>query len=1036
MADTPNDLAIVPQTSIDKNYFNVKVVGLKIDKSYSFQFQWILDDGTLSDWSPGYQISTPTEGVPSAPSATVPSTAIGNIPVTLSSFPANTKRVDIYIIGGVYGVGKVADSFLSAGTKNISVVAGVYQVSLVAVTTSGINGDPTNTFTITISNLVPEDTIAPNAILTGVVTGGVHPQDSSGQLGYLNVAVTNSTIPVDFAGYIVKIVSSTNTWTQTFNSTTALSNLYITGGLFVGQAYTLSVATTDGKNVSSYINCSPAPFTITDTRSNTSTVTGSLSFSATDSILNVSWAASTDSYVNSYRVQITSNADTTFATPLQTVESKGTTVSFGGLTSSTTYRIRVTTRYSGSNALSTNHTTGTVTLNASGAISDGNVPTKNPNTGAEPLIVVKSLFKAFALNWSDIDNPDQVTYEVYVKTVNSTSIVDPANLVMEINGTFAVINSLKDGTAIAYPAETSPTTATDYYFAVRAKDADGISSAAVTPIGPFTASRTGQFDIATNAIYANHITAGEITADKMTTDLLFVNKTISVGESTSLNRIRLASSILTPVIMTDSELASPSTYSVKSRIFIGVGNYYSVGTPFYADNTGRFSLANKLRFDGTDLLINGSGTFSGTVTAGTGPTVSIGTNVQSTNSGVYISGTGDYIYSDGRVRLGNGGITYASGVLTVRGNIEATSINATTSLSGLSITGTSGTIGGITLNSSGLSATNFSISSTGLITANAGTIGGWAINSTQLRSNGANQISLNQGTPKIALITGATLNGATGLYEGGTEVITIDPISGIVGPSVTVAGNTGPGFSLSPNGTAIIRGTIYASAGVFSGNVTGATITTSKLTSPQGTFSIDTYSSYDQIRWSVGGAVSTLGYVASGMNWDGPGYNGFQMTTAGNTVISSWGNEISLSAGTQQSVSYVSGGASGQNTFIVNSVASLSVGKYLVSGAGQVGNPFLGAPNRITAINAGTNQITMTYNFTSQASGNYVFKGPTTKSSGGLAYLYSSNSPSSLGLRNSIAMSSADATSYGISNSATVNQNYYAFYEGDVVFSY
>ncbi len=82
---------------------------------------------------------------------------------------------------------------------------------------------------ITISNVITEDTTAPDAISSGVVTGGVHPQDTSGQLGYLNVAVTNSTIPSDFAGYIVKIVSSTNTWTQTFNSSTALSNLYITG---------------------------------------------------------------------------------------------------------------------------------------------------------------------------------------------------------------------------------------------------------------------------------------------------------------------------------------------------------------------------------------------------------------------------------------------------------------------------------------------------------------------------------------------------------------------------------------------------------------------------------------------------------------------------------------------------------------------------------------------------------------------------------------------------------------------------------------
>jgi len=151
MADGLNDLAIVPITSSDNNYFLRKVTGLKIDKTYSFKFQWVLEDGTLSDWSPGYQIATPTENVPSAPSVTVPTTSTGSIPVTLSSFPANAKRVDIYVIGGEFGTGKVADYFLSAGTKSIAVAGGSYQVSLITVTPSGINGDPTNTFTINVS---------------------------------------------------------------------------------------------------------------------------------------------------------------------------------------------------------------------------------------------------------------------------------------------------------------------------------------------------------------------------------------------------------------------------------------------------------------------------------------------------------------------------------------------------------------------------------------------------------------------------------------------------------------------------------------------------------------------------------------------------------------------------------------------------------------------------------------------------------------------------------------------------------------------
>ena len=152
MSDKPIDLQITSQPDTDKDYFNFKATGLKIDKTYAFKFQWIYPDGKLSEWSSGYILNTSTEQVPGAPSASVPSTSVGNIPVTLSVFPANAKRVDIYVIGGIYGTGKVVDSFFAAGTKTISISdAGVYQVSLITVTPSGINGDPTNTYTITVS---------------------------------------------------------------------------------------------------------------------------------------------------------------------------------------------------------------------------------------------------------------------------------------------------------------------------------------------------------------------------------------------------------------------------------------------------------------------------------------------------------------------------------------------------------------------------------------------------------------------------------------------------------------------------------------------------------------------------------------------------------------------------------------------------------------------------------------------------------------------------------------------------------------------
>jgi hypothetical protein len=819
----PSDLNIVTQPDTDKNYFNFKAAGLKIDTNYAIKFQWVYEDGTVSEWSAGKFINTSTETVPAAPSVIVPSTAIGNIPVTLSAFPANAKRVDVYIIGGVYGTGKVADSFFQAGTKNIPVTAGEYLVSLIAVTPSGINGTPTSSFTIVISNAVTEDTTAPDPISAGVVTGGVHPQDSSGQLGYLNIAVTNATIPADFAGYIVKIVSSTNTWTQEFSSSTALSNLYITGGLFVGQAYTLSVATTDGKNISSYVNCSPAPYTITDTRSNSSTVAGSLSFSATDSILTVSWTASTDPYVDSYRVQITSNSDTNFASPLQTINTKSTNTAFGGLTANTTYRIRVTTRYGGSSgALSTNHTSGTATLNASGAISDGVAPTTNPALTSN---MVKSLFGAFAISFPEITNSDAVTYEVFIKPSDSTGIISNTYKVLEVSGTFAVIKTLADKTtALSY--------GTNYYIAIRAKDNDGVSTATPTAVGPVQTLQVANADLAADSVYANNIKAGEIDASKMITDLLFASKTINVGESTSLNRIRL-----------DGVPATVSGAAIKSRIFIGAGNYNDASTSFFADNTGRFSIGDKLRFDGTNLTINGSGTFTGTVTAGSGSnTVSIGNDVNSTNDGLYIGATGDYIYSDGRVRLGNGGITYQSGVLTVTGNITANSIASGTSISGTtgtftgSITGASGTFGGAldvgttTLaNITGASSVNVnSVTRVRFIAENAlsandvVTISGIAQNQTFAYWAGPGN------TNPVYNYSNNPFNlGTVTVYEAGPTYFDIQ--SGVTG--TYTSGGVAAGTAFRVTSTGIVR--------AAAGKIGGWTVDVTKLRSASGSISLD-----------------------------------------------------------------------------------------------------------------------------------------------------------------------------------------------------
>lgn len=149
----PSDLALVAQPDINKDYFNVTVKDLKINKTYAVQFQWVELDGKLGPWSPGFIFTTSNETAPAVPtSVTVPSTGSGSIPVTLSVFPTNAKRVDVIITGGVFGTATIAHSFSAAGTTTIAAPAGTYIVQLRSISPTGVTSTVGTTFTITISS--------------------------------------------------------------------------------------------------------------------------------------------------------------------------------------------------------------------------------------------------------------------------------------------------------------------------------------------------------------------------------------------------------------------------------------------------------------------------------------------------------------------------------------------------------------------------------------------------------------------------------------------------------------------------------------------------------------------------------------------------------------------------------------------------------------------------------------------------------------------------------------------------------------------
>tara|TARA_R110000824_G_scaffold80895_7_gene203267 strand:+ start:226 stop:6645 length:6420 start_codon:yes stop_codon:yes gene_type:complete len=119
-------------------------------------------------------------------------------------------------------------------------------------------------------------------------------------------------------------------------------------------------------------------------------------------------------------------------------------------------------------------------------------------------------------------------------------------------------------------------------------------------------------------------------------------------------------------------------------IHVGTGTFNNANTQFYADDQGRFSLEDKLSWNGTALTIVGGGTFTGALSAATGTftgelsggTISIGSSndiFKADSNGIYL---GNATFASAPFRVApDGSLTSTTANLT--GALTATSLNIT-----------------------------------------------------------------------------------------------------------------------------------------------------------------------------------------------------------------------------------------------------------------------------------------------------------------------------------------------------------------------
>lgn len=162
-------------------------------------------------------------------------------------------------------------------------------------------------------------------------------------------------------------------------------------------------------------------------------------------------------------------------------------------------------------------------------------------------------------------------------------------------------------------------------------------------------------------------------------------------------------------------LTGNTVMSNNSKIFLGTGVYSNTNTPFYVDDTSKFSLGNKLTWDGSTLTITGNVNITGgnTLTlindAQSDADTAYSTAISAQGIAISAQNTADDAYSEAITKIGpgtliaeiNGAATTINGDRITTGTLNADrisggTITATTSLASLgSITG--GSISGTTI---------------------------------------------------------------------------------------------------------------------------------------------------------------------------------------------------------------------------------------------------------------------------------------------------------------------------------------------------
>ena len=282
------------------------------------------------------------------------------------------------------------------------------------------------------------------------------------------------------------------------------------------------------------------------------------------------------------------------------------------------------------------------------------------------------------------------------------------------------------------------------------------------------------------------------------------------------------------------------------KIFIGgvsdVGSYNSTTTTVYMDSTGKFSLGNKLLWDGDNLTINGTiNVLGGSAATDANALLYASRAVTSGSVSAAAAQTAAELFATsaaGRaVTSGSAAASAAQTAAIAQAKSDASaSINL---LANGNWTGGSGTF-----------ITSNSISSP-IIAANGGYI-------SEIFKVGLNGITLDGGNKKIFVGTGTYNNANTPFYfaSGSSNVFSLGDKLRFDGANLTITGTINAG-----GGT--FSGNITSTATISGGTISGGTITGGTINIGPNKFQVDSVGNIaigGNVSLNAGGTVSIRGY--------------------------------------------------------------------------------------------------------------------------------------------------------------------------------